>query len=407
MKRIFFGVIALLLFVGEATSVQGARKKDNGRYVVVVSLDGFRWDYASRAHTPTLDSLRRVGTYAEIYPCFPSNTFPNHYSMATGLHPDHHGIVNNTFYDKVRDKWFTISNDDAVVDPGFWRGEPIWNTAERQGLRTATFMWVGCQTAIGGRQASRWEPFNGDVTFRQRADWVLGELTKPEGEIPRLIMWYLDEPDHTGHEASPDSPEVLAVAEQIDSLLTYFFREARRSPVFDRIDFIVTADHGMASLSPDRLVNLYPLLDNSRMRNVVNSNPLYLEPEPSYVDEACRIISAQPHMRVLRREAFPKEYHYGSDTTRIMPLVVLPDVGWTVVCREKPYPPLAGNHGFDPFSKEMHMIFYGSGPDFRVGYTQPSFQNLNLHAIIARLLGIEPAQPNDCDPKSFKRMLRR
>ncbi len=385
----------------------GAAAGKNDRHVVVVSLDGFRWDYASRAHTPTLDSLRRAGVYSEIYPCFPSNTFPNHYSMATGLHPDHHGIVNNTFYDRAYGKWYSIGNDAALQDPYFWRGEPVWNTAERQGLRTAVFMWVGNQAAVGGRQPSVNRLYDGKIPFRERAQWVLDEMNRPQDSIPHLIMWYLEEPDYTGHGASPDSPEVLRVAEELDSVLGWFFREVRRSPVFEKTDFIVLSDHGMASLSPERHLELYPLLDASRMRNSIASNPLYLEPEPSYVDEAVGIINAQPHVRAWRREAMPPEYHYGSDTMRIMPVVVLPETGWTVTYKDGPYTPLAGNHGFDPFSREMHMIFYASGPDFKKGYTQPSFQNLNLHAIIARLLGIEPAQPNDCDLRPMKKMFRR
>ncbi len=405
MKKQFNLLMAALAVVTLAVP-RSAEAKPKNRYVVVLSLDGFRWDYVQLAKTPTLDSLRTAGATAEVYPCFPSNTFPNHYSMATGLHPDHHGIVANTFYDRRSERWFTINNDQAVQNPEFWRGEPIWNTAERQGVRAATCMWVGCQTAIGGRQASVWKGYDGNVSCKQRADWVLGQLTKPVDSIPRLVMWYIEEPDYTAHEAGTRSQQTVQRVQQLDSLLAYFFREVRRSPVFADIDFIVTSDHGMADLSADRVVNLYGMLDQGRIRDVINSTPLYLDPEPAYTDEACRIINAQPHLKAFKRSEIPAQYHYGTDTMRIMPVVVLPEVGWTVVCREKPLPPIAANHGFDPAARDMHMIFYASGPDFKPGYAQEPFQNLNLHAIIAYLLGIEPAQPNDCDIKPMRKMFR-
>ena len=196
------------------------RKSD--RYVVILSMDGFRWDLADKAHTPTLDSIKRAGSYAEIFPCFPANTFPNHYSMATGLHPDHHGIINNTFYDNALDKYFSIRDRSAVEDPDFWRGEPIWNTAERQGLTANVFFWVGSETAVGGRQASVWTKYDGKVPYRQRADWVIDALHRPVDSIPNLIMWYFEEPDGVMHRHGPGSPEQVAEVERIDSTLRYF-----------------------------------------------------------------------------------------------------------------------------------------------------------------------------------------
>lgn len=150
---------------------------------------------------------------------------------------------------------------------------PIWNTAERQGLTANIFMWPGSEVPIDGHQATVWTPYSSKPTYYQRADWVIEAMTRPEAEIPELVMWYFEEPDATMHTYGPDSPQAVARPEHIDSVLRYFFREIRRSPVFERINFIVTADHGMAALSPERYINLMPLLDTTQVIRTVPGTP--------------------------------------------------------------------------------------------------------------------------------------
>lgn len=407
MKKIFVWVSLLALVMvacgsKKNTSDGGGEGQGADRYVVILSMDGFRWDLTENAYTPTLDSIRKAGVYAETYPCFPANTFPNHYSMATGLHPDHHGIVNNTFYARDLNKSYSISNTDAVRNAAFYGGEPIWNTAERQGKTANVFMWVGSEAPVNGRYASVWTPYDGRVSYTKRADWVVDALTKPVDEIPELIMWYFDEPDGVEHSTGPLSKETKAKVEEIDRVLAYFCREARKSPVFDRINFIFTSDHGMAELAPERHVDVATLLDQNRIKYYTNGSPLTLEPDDDYIDEAFRILSGQEHMTVYKREAMPAKYHYGTNASRIMPLVVAPQTGWRVSYKGYESQSLGG-HGFDPFDRDMHMVFYGAGPDFKVNHTQESFQNLNIYIILCHLLGIEPAA-NDCDWDAVKGM---
>lgn len=426
MKRLLLvlSAAAALCTTAGAKVRGGASAREQDRYVVIVSLDAFRWDLASRAHTPTLDSLRRVGTYAETYPCFPANTFPNHYAMATGLHPNHHGLVNNSFRDKLLGKSYSMSDKQAVGDPDFYYGEPIWNTVEHQGKLANIFMWVGSETPVNGRYATVWTPYSGAVPFTQRADWVIEALHRPVEKIPNLIMWYIEEPDAVMHKKGPDSPEAAAMVEKLDSVLTYFFRGVRSSPVFDKIDFIVTADHGMTETSPERVVELWPYLDASRVREVAFGTPIGFDVEEEYLDEACRILSQVEHIRVFKRDEMPEKYRYGSYKARIHNLLVLPDVRWKVsytdpaLASSRPAPvtgdhvrpqadpaqvQVGGAHGYDPFERDMHMIFYGSGPHFRKGYTQKSFQNLNIYLILCHLLDVEPA-PNDGDWKAVRKM---
>lgn len=400
MRNSAFLAALLLLTSCAATRTKGtypapAAPAGEKQYAVILSMDAFRWDLASRSHTPTLDSLQRAGTYAEIYPVYPSNTFPSHYAMATGLHPDHHGVVNNSFYDKAEGRSRSVFDSVDVRTPGFWGGEPIWNTAERQGRKASIFMWTASDVPVGGRQASEWTPYSSKPSYYERADWVIEAMTRPEAEIPDLVMWYFEQPDTSMHTYGPDSPEAAAQAEHIDSVLRYFFREIRRSPVFDRINFIITADHGMAALSPKRYINLYHVLDTAEVVRVVRGTPFGIEVEEQYADKAVRALRRTGHIKAWRREKMPCRFHYGSHPTRLTNIIAIPETGWTLGYGPHDRPSRKrGTHGFDNRDRDMHMVFYASGPAFREDYRHTSFQNQNIYLILCRLLGIEPA-PND------------
>ena len=380
-----FFCICSLAFTGCQT------KKRSDRYVVVLSMDGFRSDYPSRAHTPTLDSLANVGVRSTFRPCYPSVTFPNHYSMATGLHPDHHGLVNNFFYDVELDSSYRMGN----LDPRFYGGEPIWNTAERQGVRTASFYWVGSEVPLESGQPSIWKPFDKSVPFSDRADSVISWLKLPEDVRPHLIMWYMEEPDGIGHKATPDSSATLSTVEHLDQILGDFFAKARRLDIFDLIDFIVLSDHGMATYYPENYVNLNDYLPRDSFDYVFDGVPTLLYPKPTYTDSAYAILKCVPHVTVWRKNEIPEKFVYGKNP-RIGDLFVLPDIGTYLQFRPESRPIFAATHGYDNFAPEMEAIFYAAGPSFKQNVKLPVMANVNLYLIIARLLDLQPA-PNDGD----------
>ncbi|MBO7300871.1 MAG: alkaline phosphatase family protein [Tidjanibacter sp.] len=387
------------------TEQDGDVDESKESYVVILSMDAFRYDLADMYDTPTLDSIARVGVYSEIMPCFPSNTFPNHYSMATGLHPDHHGIVNNTFFDETTYKTYSISDDDAKADANFYKGEPIWNTVERQGLTAHIYGWVGIDANINNRKPTVAMSYDYRLSQRQLADKVIDAMCQENVEdIPNLVMWYFDEPDAVEHDYSPTSDQTRRVVEEIDDVLAYFMREMRNSPVFEDINFIFTSDHGMVELHPDKYFNIYSLIPN-KIQYYYNSNPVTLKPydlaETKAIYNTLKAHEEEGHYRVWLREDMPEELHYGTYTTRIYPIVLLADTGWKVVYNKNANSgrPTAkySNHGYNPYDREMHMVFYGCGPAFKRGYTHNKvFQNLNDHLIISHILGIDPATPNDC-----------
>ncbi len=402
MKRIITAVILLLACSTAARAQQAGRcdgrTADDEHYVIILSMDAFRWDLPQRCHTPTLDSLRRVGVFAETYPVFPANTFPNHYSMATGLHPrppQHREQRILRPLGRSRDVGIQALRHRYARLLG--RRPDMEHTAERQGRTAHIYMWPGSDIEIGGRQASIWTRYTDEPSYFERADWVVvasmcGEAA--DGRIPNLVMWYFEEPDAVMHEYGPDSDEIIPTIEHIDSALAYFFREIRRSPVFDRINFIVTADHGMAQLSKERYINLNGTLDERHIARVVSGRPLGIEVDEEYLDTAVEIIDRIGHIKAYKRDSMPEKWHYGTNRNRITNLLVVPDNGWTVEYADCDRPRDGGTHGFDPFERDMHTVFYASGPMFRKGYEQRSFQNLNIYLVLCHLLGIEPS-PND------------
>ena len=243
-------------------------------YVVMVSFDGFRWDYTDLYHTPNFDLLAKDGLKAErLIPSFPTKTFPNHYTLANGLYPDHHGIVMNSFYDEESGRYYAISNRDAVEDGYFYGGEPIWVTAEKQGCITGSYFWVGSEAEIGGYRPTYTKKYEQDFPNGQRIDSVISWLQKPLEVRPRLILWYFHEPDLTAHEAGPDSPEVDSVVMYLDSLLGVFLDKLAALPLADQVNVIVTSDHGMANISNDRKVILENHLNMDWVQEIQGYNP--------------------------------------------------------------------------------------------------------------------------------------
>lgn len=374
------------------------------RYVVVLSLDGFRDDYQRKAHTPHLDAMDHEGLSGSFRPCFPSLTFPNHYAMATGLHPNNHGIVANEFWDE-RGKRYTLGNRAAVEDPFFYKGEPLWNTAKRQGVRTASFFWVGSETAINGSQPDRWKKFNSKVPYRDRADSVLHWLSLPEAERPHLVMWYLEEPDHTGHTFSPEAKETASMIEQVDSVVGYFREGLRRLPHGDKVDFILVSDHGMARF--DRVINLSDHLPLDSFERVSTGPFTHLYPKAGYTDKAMEILRGIKGLRTYRKSELPTRLHYGTNP-RIGEIVVMPEVGVTVFFRPEGLQGLkvlAAGHGFDNAYPEMLALFKAVGPHFQPGrQLVDPVPNITLYPLVCELLGIQPAQ-HDADEDLAKSLL--
>jgi predicted AlkP superfamily pyrophosphatase or phosphodiesterase len=355
-------------------------------------MDGFRRSYLDTDSLPTLHALGRDGVTAEaMIPSFPTLTFPNHYTIVTGLYPEHHGIVANTIYDPDSHELFTMSNA-ASKESHWWGGQPIWVTAEKQGERTGTMFWVGSEAEIDGVRPTRWKPFK--VTpFDAEVDTVLSWIDLKGAQRLSLVTMYLDEPDHTGHEFGPDSPRTAAAAARADSALGRLVNGLRERGIYDKVNLIVVSDHGMSQLSPDRVVYFDDAVDTASVRITSLSPVILVTPRDGDAASLLAKIRKLPHVHAWLKADVPARLHY-SQNRLITPIVGIADDGWQVSTHGGRWGAPGGQHGYDNANASMHAIFVAHGPAFRKGVTMPEFPNVDVYDLLAKLLHLKPA-PND------------
>lgn len=395
MPRVLVALI-LSLTLAIAAACQSAASS-----VILISFDGWRWDYDQKAAAPNLQTLIARGVRAErLIPSFPSKTFPNHYSVVTGLYPAHHGIVANNIFDPESGLKFGLSDRAAVGDARWWGGEPIWVTVQRQGGRAATLFWPGSEAPIGGVRPTYWSLYDGKMTNDQRVDKVLAWIDLPAAERPSFITLYFSDTDDAGHDDGPESAAVREAVGRLDGLLGRLLDGLQSRGLTDRVNIVITSDHGMAATSQERVIVIDDYLDASTV-DIVDVNPTVgIVPKTATADEVyARLEKAHPHLRVYRREQTPEHWRY-RDNPRIPAIVGVADDGW-VVLRQKagqPRPQVksGGAHGYDPRALSMHGLFVAAGPAFRRGVTVPPFENVHIYNALAAALRVIPA-PNDGD----------
>lgn len=396
-------VVISILFLLAASCSNIEAPQNSQPYLIVLSLDGFRWDYPEQANTPTLDSLAKVGVHTNIIPSYPSKTFPNHYAMATGLYPDHHGIVLNSFYAEDIHKQYRLSDRIAVTNPDFYGGEPIWNTAEKQGVKSATLFWVGSEAPINNLRPSHWSTYDQKLPFESRIDSLYTWLTLPENKRPHLIMWYYHEPDGVGHGFGPHGTETIEEIERLDHYLSLFFARMRQIPEFDQLNFIVTSDHGMGELSPDRQVILDEVVDTALLERFDGWNPVWnLKVKPGNHELVCDQLKKEPHITFYQHDSIPDRLHYGTNP-RTYDYTVEADSGYSIYWSWR-IGDSYGTHGYDNKNTDMHAIFYAAGPIFKSNYKGTPFENVNLYTLMAEIMQIVP-EPTDGSIENTHEML--
>jgi len=397
MKRLITLLFCIVFCIGTV----GAKSKN---YTVIVSLDGCRWDYPQLYHTPFFDSMAANGVSATMYASFPSVTFPNHYTLATGLYPDHHGLINNTFYDREGKCVYSIGNPVTRNNPKYYGGEPIWITAERQGVTAASVYWVGSDLEAPVKHASYYYVFSKlpRLTFPERVDKVIDLLSMPEDKRPHFVMVYFEEPDEEGHHFGPQSKITGRMVESLDSLMSCMWTRIQSLPIGKDVNLIITSDHGMTSLSKQRVVPSKKYLKPSWIEKFISGVPVMIYTNPGCADSVVDALKNVPHIRAWRKADIPAYLHFGTNKN-VGDVLVLPDLGWQF--GDKPMP-IEGTHGYDNTCSDMQPMFRAIGPDFKQGYAkQEYFKNVDVYPLLSHLLGITPA-PNDGDLNEVEDMLR-
>jgi predicted AlkP superfamily pyrophosphatase or phosphodiesterase len=413
MRR--WGILLLLLVAGcsRTPPVETASPVQRPP-LILISVDGLRPDYLDRGVTPNINALAASGVRAKaMRPSFPSLTFPNHYTLVTGRRPDHHGIVNNNMEDAaIPGRAFALSNRDAVIDRRWWdEAEPVWVTAEKAGVRTATMFWPGSEAPIQGVRPAQWLVFDGRLPNPARVAQILGWLDQPPGpdgptaqKRPGFLTLYFDTVDHDGHEFGPDAPETTAAMAEIDLRIGDLLAGLKARGITANI--LLVSDHGMIGVAPERTVRIDTLLPPGSYRLVSAGAVAGLEPVPGQESAlAAAVLKPNDHMQCARKADLPARLHYGSNH-RVPAFVCIAQPGWMIANQ----PPregsrLGGMHGYDPATPEMAATFVAAGPAFKVGAVLPVFDNVDVYPLLMRLIGVK-ALASDGDIAGVKAGLK-
>lgn len=422
-------VLFILLIFGAYKVTRDSKNPDSDKLLsngtsifapttIVISLDGFRADFLTRGITPTLNQFIAEGVSPKyMHPSFPSLTFPNHFTLVTGLHPESHGVVGNTFWDPTISAEFFYTDPERSMKPQWWAGgEPLWVTAEKQNVKTGVHMWPGSEAGMA-YSATYLDKYNGSEVLSRKTDRILELLDMPSIESsatntrPQLIAAYVPVVDADGHKFGPNSTEIWDTIPSVDDMLHNLFMGLDERNLTDIVNVVVVSDHGMATTSTDRLIQLDDLIDLDLVEHI-DGWPLYGLRPKNHLDiqglydrlnvEAMR----NPNFDVYLRDSdMPERFHF-SKNERIAPLWVIPKVGWAIVHKEdfdvkeakatgQTYHP-KGLHGYDHEHPLMRAIFVARGPAFphKPNSRLEPFQNTEVYNILCDSIGIEP-KPNN------------
>ena len=365
-------------------------------YLILISLDGFRWDYVERFTPPHLSAFIKNGVKAEaLIPSFPSKTFPNHYTIATGMYPDKHGILGNSFYSNAKDVTYSIGNREMVEDGTFYGGSPIWVQADKAAMVSASYFFVGSEADIQGIRPTYYTNYDGQIKNEVRVAEVLKWLAMPAKKRPHMITLYFSDMDDVGHSYGPNNDAALKKALfNLDGSLGDLFKgvEATGLPA----NIIIVSDHGMAALST---TNFIPLddIENDSLFSVINNGAIVnIHPKnDKQTDSIFRYLKPKENNFKVYKTADTPGFEYSPKNKDWGAIQILPDVGYyfipseRIAARKKNPNTTIGVHGYDPKYKDMHGIFYANGPAFKNGYVLPPLKNIHIYPLMCKILGLE------------------
>lgn len=401
--------VVLVLLAIVSVSGPGRAEETTDSILILISLDGFRWDYLDLVETPHLRRLAVSGVRAEgLIPVFPSKTFPNHYSIVTGLYPGHHGIISNNMIDSELDAEFHLHDRDAVEDPAWWGGEPIWVTAEQQDLIAAALFWPGSETAVAGVRPTHWQRFDRELAFEARVEQVFGWLQLSSDKRPRMISLYFEYPNDVSHTYGPESAEAFAAVREVDARIGDLVAGIEQRGLSGVVNLVVVSDHGMAEVNQQRTIFIDDHVDLEPGEVFEQGALLQVYPQAGRETQLYEALSQlSEHLAIYRRSEIPERYSL-RENPRTPPILGVPDVGWKVATREvyaaDDHASMKGDHGQDPSDRRMHGIFIANGPAFRSGLVIDRLESVEVYNLLAAVLNLVPA-PNDGTPGALDRLL--
>ena len=406
---VFFALWLMTLTV----SAQIKRISDLKPTVILISLDGFRYDYLDKYQPKFLNELAKNGVRAKwMIPSFPTKTFPNHYTIATGLYPAHHGIVENNVYDF--NSVFMMSKREEVQNPRWWLGEPIWVTAEKQGQIAASYFFPGTETAIGNVKPEIYREYNGKVPNEMRVDKILSYLDLPAAKRPTMLTLYFSDTDDAGHEFSPDAEETRYAVGNVDRQIKRLMDGLKARKIDEQVNVIIVSDHGMAAVDYRQKTFLDDYFDFDTAEKILWTNEIVqIFPNPGKTEEIYAKVKKLEHTTCWKKADVPARLHY-SDGKRVAPIICSSEEGWLTTSRKR-YKDLTedlgdierprGAHGYDNKYQSMQATFIAHGAAFKKGYIAEPFENIQVYNLMCRILGLRAAK-NDGDFEKVKDLLR-
>jgi ectonucleotide pyrophosphatase/phosphodiesterase family protein 5 len=368
-------------------------------YVLLISFDGFRWDYVSRGITPALSKTAEDGVHAlTLRPTFPTKTFPNHYSIITGLHPENHGLIANSFINPETGNWYSLGDSNAVKDTNWYQGEPFWETAERNNIKTASMFWPGSEQKGKFKHPTYVKKYDHNMPYIDRVDTVISWFKKPIKTRPQFVTLYFHDTDSYGHEYGPNSPEINESIKRMDSVFNYLVDQLKEINFYDSLNIIALSDHGMNATSPSRAINVADILSEFDV-DIFDSGPvLRVHPLKSEVDSVYnKLKTNESHFRVYRKEELNNHFNY-SNHEFIPPLIVVADMGWSLINKQgKEYRYGLGNHGYEKDHLDMHGLFIAKGPAFKAGYKTGTIWNIDIYPLLSEIFNLPQNSQIDGD----------
>ena len=420
MKKYLFLLYLLIWTVSASAQVDTTQRVVAGRlnspeqqqkpYVILISADGFRYDYADKYEAKNLLALREQGVQAEsMLPSFPSKTFPNHYSIVTGMYPATHGLINNSFYDPQRKESYFMRDRAKVEDGSWYGGVPLWVLAEQHKMLTASFYWVGSEAPVQGVLPTYHYQYNEAIAFEKRVQTVVDWLNLPEAQRPHLITFYMPEVDHAGHSYGPDAPETRAAVQELDENIKKLTDAVAKTGL--PVNYIFVSDHGMTEIDIENTLPLPAAVDTAKF--LVSGGGMVVElhaKDKRAIKSTYRKLKkeAKGNYKVYHKKNMPAHLHYGAKDDaygRVGDILLLTDAPKVFhFSARKPSP---GAHGYDPLAvKDMHATFYAWGPAFQKGLKIPPFQNIQIYPVITKILGLEYNHKIDGTKELVKEVLK-
>ena len=360
-------------------------------YVILISIDGLRSDFVEKYHAKSLQAYGKSGIIADyMTSVFPSLTFPNHYSIVTGLYPAHHGLVDNTFFDEKANATYTMSNKKMVADPYWYGGTPLWVLAEKQQMVTASFYWVASEAAIANTKPTYFYNYNDKIKIEQRIAQIKDWLSLPGKTRPHLITFYMPEVDDAAHNYGPDSKQAEAAVQYIDGVIKQM-NEAVRS-LHLPVNYILVSDHGMALVDSQNPIRLPKAVDPTKFYVPSGSAllQLYAKDTAAIIPTYQALIKEANGYDVYLKDNTPTNFHYSSlddRFNRIGDIVLVAKLPYTFSLSGRPSSP--GKHGYDPRLPEMRASFLAWGPAFKSGKKIKGFENVHVYPLVAKILGLQ------------------